>query len=150
MLPANGVRVYLALGATDMRQSIDGFILVSQQLQVDSFAGHLLGFCNRSLTIVKLLYWDRNGFCLWQKRLKCHVFRWPVSEIEAMPIDSRELSWLLSGHPRKADASATLYSRIETAKANGMKPYRYLRHLFEHLPVALPLHNARRSCPNRF
>ena len=98
MLPANGVRVYLALGATDMRKSIDGLsILVSQQLQLDPFAGHLFGFCNRSRTIVKLLYWDRNGFCLWQKRLERHVFRWPVSETEVMAIDSRKLSWLLDG-----------------------------------------------------
>lgn len=70
MLPASGVRVYLALGATDMRKSIDGLsILVSQHLQLDPFAGHLFGFCNRSRTIIKLLYWDRNGFCLWHKRL---------------------------------------------------------------------------------
>ena len=56
MLPANGVRVYLALGATDMRKSIDGLsILVSRQLQLDPFAGHLFGFCNRSRTIIKLL-----------------------------------------------------------------------------------------------
>ncbi|EFL49715.1 putative transposase orf3 for insertion sequence element [Solidesulfovibrio fructosivorans JJ]] len=45
-------------------------------------------------------------------------------------------NWLFSGHPRGADASATLYSLIETAKANGLEPYRYLRHLFEHLPAA--------------
>ncbi|MFU2211060.1 IS66 family insertion sequence element accessory protein TnpB, partial [Solidesulfovibrio sp. C21] len=52
MLPANGVRVYLALGATDMRKSIDGLsILVSRQMQLDPFAGHLFGFCNRSRTI---------------------------------------------------------------------------------------------------
>ena len=78
MLPANDVRVYLALGATDMRKSIDGLsILVSQQLTLDPFAGHLFGFCNRSRTIIKLLYWDRNGFCLWHKRLERHVFRRP-------------------------------------------------------------------------
>jgi len=52
MLPANGVRVYLALGATDMRKAIDGLpILVSQQLRLDPFIGHLFGFCNRSRTI---------------------------------------------------------------------------------------------------
>ena len=57
MLPATDVRVYLALGATDMRKSIDGLsILVSQQLTLDPFTGHLFGFCNRSRTIVKLLY----------------------------------------------------------------------------------------------
>ena len=98
MLPANDVRVYLALGATDMRKSIDGLsILVSQQLTLDPFAGHLFGFCNRSRTIVKLLYWDRNGFCLWQKRLERHVFRWPTREADVLTIDSRQLAWLLDG-----------------------------------------------------
>ena len=109
MLPANDVRVYLALGATDMRKSIDGLsILVSQQLTLDPFAGHLFGFCNRSRTIVKLLYWERNGFCLWQKRLERERFRWPESEAEVMAIGGRELSWILEGldlsqvqgHPR--------------------------------------------------
>jgi len=45
-------------------------------------------------------------------------------------------NWLFSGHPRGADASAAIYCLIETAKANGLEPYRYLRHLFEHLPAA--------------
>ena len=97
MLPANGVRVYLALGATDMRQSIDGFILVSQQLQVDSFAGHLLGFCNRSLTIVKLLYWDRNGFWLLQKRLEDARFIWPRKDSTVIELSVAQLHWLLDG-----------------------------------------------------
>ena len=98
MLPANGVRIYLALGAPDMRKSIDSLsILVSQQLQQDPFTGHLFVFCNRSRTIIKLLYWDRNGFCLWQKRLERHVFRWPTREAEVLTIDSRQLAWLLDG-----------------------------------------------------
>jgi transposase len=45
-------------------------------------------------------------------------------------------NWLFSGHPRGAEASANLYSLIETAKANGLEPYRYLRFLFEKLPYA--------------
>ena len=45
-------------------------------------------------------------------------------------------NWLFSGHPRGAAASAFLYSLIETAKANGLKPYAYMRHLFEQLPLA--------------
>ncbi len=45
-------------------------------------------------------------------------------------------NWLFAGHPRGASASATIYSLIETAKASGLEPYRYLRYLFEHLPVA--------------
>jgi transposase len=44
-------------------------------------------------------------------------------------------NWLFSGSPRGAHASATLYSVIETAKANGLEPYRYLRYLFTKLPL---------------
>ena len=81
-----------------MRKSIDGLsILVSQQLQLDPFAGHLFGFCNRSRTVIKLLYWDRNGFCLWQTRLERHMFRWPTSEAGVLTIDSRQHAWLLDG-----------------------------------------------------
>jgi len=98
MLPAGGVQAYLALGATDMRKAIDGLaILVSQHLKLDPFTGCLFAFCNRSRTIIKILYWDRNGFCLWQKRLERHAFRWPKSEAEVMEIGSKELSWLLDG-----------------------------------------------------
>ena len=45
-------------------------------------------------------------------------------------------NWLFAGHPRGARASATIYSLIETAKSNGLEPYRYLRYLFERLPIA--------------
>ena len=45
-------------------------------------------------------------------------------------------NWLFSGSPRGAEASATLFSIIETAKANGLEPYWYLRYLFERLTVA--------------
>ena len=45
-------------------------------------------------------------------------------------------NWLFSGHPRGDEARAFLYRLIETAKANGLKPYAYLRHLFDQLPLA--------------
>ena len=45
-------------------------------------------------------------------------------------------AWLFSGSPRGAEASATLYSLIETAKANQLEPWAYLNYLFEHLPTA--------------
>ena len=45
-------------------------------------------------------------------------------------------NWLFAGHPNGAGASAALFSLIETAKANGLKPYFYLRYLFDHLPKA--------------
>ena len=97
MLPVN-LRVFLAVGTTDMRKSIDGLcLLVQMQLALDPFAGHLFGFCNRRRNMVKILYWDRNGFCLLQKRLERHRVVWPESQHQVLDLDGRELNWLLEG-----------------------------------------------------
>ncbi len=96
-LPSD-TKVFLALGATDMRKAINGLsIIVSEQMQLDIFSGHLFVFCNRKRTILKILHWDKNGFCLWQKRLEKDYFNWPESQKEVMNIGGRELSWLIAG-----------------------------------------------------
>ena len=92
------VKVYLALGITDMRKAINGLsIIVEERMELDPFSGHLFVFCNRRRTILKILYWDRNGFCLWHKRLEHDRFRWPKTESQVPEISSRELRWLLEG-----------------------------------------------------
>ena len=79
--PAHPMRVYIATGTTDMRKSINGLsILVADQLELDPLSGHIFAFCNRKRDIIKILYWDRNGFCLWQKRLEKHQFQWPETK----------------------------------------------------------------------
>ena len=91
-------RVYLALGATDMRKSINGLsLLVEDCFGKDLFTGSLFAFCNRQQNLVKLLYWDRNGFCIWMKRLEAEKYRWPKSQEEVMEIDYTMLTWILSG-----------------------------------------------------
>jgi transposase len=96
--PPSHTRVFLAPGSTDMRKAIDGLsIMVEGSMDLDPFSGHLFVFCNRSQTIIKILYWERNGFCLWQKRLEKHRFKWPENEREVMEIGTRELSFLLEG-----------------------------------------------------
>ncbi|NCC58162.1 MAG: transposase [Synergistales bacterium] len=91
-------RVFLAPGITDMRKAINGLsILVQAALELDPFSGHLFVFCNRSQTMIKVLYWDRNGFCLWQKRLEKHRFKWPQRGEQILEIHVRELSFLLEG-----------------------------------------------------
>lgn len=98
ILSSNGVKVYLALGTTDMRKAINGLsILVESNLELDPFSGHLFVFCNQRRNILKILYWDRNGFCLWQKRLEKHKFRWPERDNEILKIGHRELMWLIEG-----------------------------------------------------
>ena len=64
--PAHPVKVFIATGITDMRKSINGLsILVADQLDLDPLSGHLFAFCNRRRDIIKILYWDRNGFYLF-------------------------------------------------------------------------------------
>jgi hypothetical protein len=81
-----------------------------------------------------LKQWDRLVVYLEDGRLRPDN---NLAENAIRPFAVGRKNWLFSGHPRGADASATLYSLIETAKANGLEPYRYLRHLFEHLPAAI-------------
>ena len=98
LLSSVQTKVYLAIGNTDMRKAINGLsILVQESMELDPFSGHLFVFCNRKRNIIKILYWDRNGFCLWSKRLEKHFFRWPESSEEVMKIDQRELMWLVDG-----------------------------------------------------
>lgn len=99
MLPLqNNLRIYLALGATDMRKSINGLaLIVSEQFDLDLFSGSLFAFCNRKRDLVKILYWESNGFCIWLKRLERDIFRWPDSEQDVMEINQAALNWLLHG-----------------------------------------------------
>jgi transposase len=66
-------------------------------MQLDPFSGNLFVFANRRRNILKILYWDRNGFCLWHKRLEKERYRWPNASDEVLEIEGRELSWLLEG-----------------------------------------------------
>ena len=92
------VQVYVAIGYVDMRKSINGLsLLVSARFRLNPLAGHLFAFSNRRRTVVKVLYWDRNGFCLWQKRLEKDRFRWPDAAEDVVEIGHRELRWLLDG-----------------------------------------------------
>jgi len=96
--PGLSDQVYIATGVTDMRKSINGLsIMVAEQLTLNPLSGHLFCFCNRKRDIVKILYWDRNGFCLWHKRLEKDRFHWPENQADVIDIQGRELSWLLDG-----------------------------------------------------
>jgi len=63
-------------------------LVQSEYFSQDPFPGHLFVFSNRRRTILKILYWDLNGFCLWHKRLEKEKFPWPGSEEEIKEINS--------------------------------------------------------------
>ena len=105
------LKVYVVCGVTDMRKAIDGLsVLVEEELEIDPFSGHLFCFSNRRRDIVKVLYWDRNGFCLWQKRLERGRLRWPGDVEEVMCLEPRQLLWLLEGLPIEQELAHGSYS----------------------------------------
>jgi transposase len=99
-LPAS-VRVYLCLTACDMRKGFDGLhALVREHLELDAFAGHLYVFTGRRRDRVKILYWDRDGFAIWSKRLEEGTYAVPLAESgeeRRREITAQELGALLSG-----------------------------------------------------
>jgi transposase len=98
-LPAS-VRVYLATSPCDMRRSFDGLqALVNAVLQLDAFAGHLFVFANKRRDRIKILYWDRDGFAVWAKRLEAGTYAMPFSDSGEVrrEISAQELGALLSG-----------------------------------------------------
>jgi transposase len=98
-LPAS-VRVYLCLSPCDMRKSFDSLhTLVREHLELDALAGHLFVFASRRRDRVKILYWDRDGFAIWSKRLEEGTYAMPFSEGGEVQreITAQELGALLSG-----------------------------------------------------
>lgn len=95
----DGVSVYLACGATDMRKSIDGLAaIVVHTFDLDLFSNSLFVFCNRGGDRLKILHWDHNGFWLYYRRLERGRFLWPArSEDRTLQISRRQLQWLLDG-----------------------------------------------------
>ena len=100
-LPASvRVYLYLCLNPCDMRRSFDGLhALVTDHLQLDAFAGHLYVFSNRRKDRLKILYWDRDGFAIWAKRLEAGQYVIPSGESGSRRIEVtiQELGALLSG-----------------------------------------------------
>ncbi len=93
-----GLRIFVRPGWTDMRKQIDGLAaLVRDGLGQDPLDGSLYLFCGIGGRRLKVLHWDRNGFCLWIKRLEQDRFPWPEMAGEARKITSEQLTMLLDG-----------------------------------------------------
>jgi len=92
------VKIMIKPGSTDFRKQINGLaLLVENELKLNAFSNYLFMFCSKNRSRLKILYWDRNGFCLWLKRLEKDKFPWPANETEAREITFDELKLLLDG-----------------------------------------------------
>jgi transposase len=94
-----GIQVYLCLEPQDFRKGIRGLCLVVQStLLQNPMSGQLFVFRNKGRSQVKILFWERNGFCLWQKQLESDHFHWPKPGTFEVSITGQQLNWLLDGY----------------------------------------------------
>ena len=100
MMLVPGVRVHVALGVTDLRKGMDGLaMLVQRVLEQDPFSGHMFVFRGRRADLIKTLFWDGNGLCLFTKRLEQGRFQWPSTAETGgtVALSSAQLSMLIEG-----------------------------------------------------
>ena len=106
--PATGaIAIYLCQDPVDFRLGINGLsVLVEATLKFDPFSRNLFCFVNKRKNQIKVLYWQRSGFCLWLKRLEEERFKWPThlpadeSAAVRRPVvtlSEEQFLWLLEG-----------------------------------------------------
>ncbi len=110
-VPAN-TRIWLAAGVTDMRK---GFAALASQAEVvlkqDPFAGHLFVFRGRRGDLVKVIWWDGQGACMFMKRLEKGRFVWPSAKDGKVALSSAQLAMLLEGIDWRAPSPASRITR---------------------------------------
>ena len=100
MLNAATAKIYLCLDPTDMRKSFDTLAaLVREHLQGDPLSGTWFVFRGKQGNRLKILYWDRDGYAVWQKRLEQGTFEFPkvIGDAAGVSISATELSLILGG-----------------------------------------------------
>ena len=92
-------RVYLHREKVDFRKAINGLVvIIEQQMQLSPYEDAVFVFCNRAHDKLKIVYWDRTGFCLWYKRLEQDRFKWPRElDDPVLTLTAQQLEGLLRG-----------------------------------------------------
>ena len=96
-VPSN-TRIWLAAGVTDMWRGFNTLAAQAQTvLKEDPFSGHLFVFRGRRGDLLKIIWWDQQGGCLFYKRLKRGRFVWPRAKEGKVSLSASQLSMLLEG-----------------------------------------------------
>lgn len=93
-----GTRIWIAAGVTDLRRGFTGLSAhVQTVLKEKPFSGHVFVFRGRRGDLIKMLWWDGDGLCLFAKRLERGRFIWPKVESGTVALTPAQLSMLLEG-----------------------------------------------------
>ena len=102
------IKVYLCTVPCDMRRSFDGLSMMAEHIiRCNPFSGHLLVYCNRRADRLKILYWDRDGWAIWYKRLESGTFQYPFAD---------------TGRKEIAASKASISARVEGANVTRCRP----------------------------
>ena len=90
--------IYLVAGITDMRKQINGLARIANEKKADSvFSGDYFVLLGKTRKTMKVLYWDRTGFCLWVKRLEEATFPWTRKQKGVLSVERDKFKLLLKG-----------------------------------------------------
>jgi len=96
--PESTTKVWLYTVPTDMRKSFSGLVaLVKHKLNESALSGDLFIFVNRRKTLMKILYFDRNGYCIWYKKLEQGAFQLPGDGSNKVSLSYTQLKLILEG-----------------------------------------------------
>jgi transposase len=107
-----GTQIWIAAGLTDLRRGFTGLSAIVQvKLEQDPFGGHVFVFRGRRGDLIKVLWWDGDGLCLFAKRLERGRFIWPQAEDGTVALTRAQLSMLLEGidwrRPARTNATSS-------------------------------------------
>lgn len=96
--PGSNTKIWLYTGVTDMRKSFNGLsALAKHQLKDNPLSGDLFVFLNRRRTQMKILYFDRSGYCIWMKKLEAGVFQLPTQREDKIALPWTQLQLIVEG-----------------------------------------------------
>jgi transposase len=91
-------QIWIVAGMTDLRRGFTGLSgMVQTKLEQDPFSGHVFVFRGRRGHLIKVLWWDGDGLCLFAKRLERGRFVWPQASSGTVSLSRAQLSMLLEG-----------------------------------------------------
>lgn len=98
LIPSATLRVFVARDPADLRRGFDGLAALTYGvIGQDPLSGHLFVFVNRRRDRMKVLYYERGGYCLWYKRLEAGVFALPTRASAGLEITLADLSMIVDG-----------------------------------------------------
>lgn len=91
-------RIYVRPGSTDLRKGVSGLCsIIVNEMNLDALCGSAFLFCNKTHRLLKVIFWDKSGFWLAQKKLEKSTWPWPNTEEAAREIKPEQLEMLLAG-----------------------------------------------------